>query len=307
MTSSVERAAAPDRPEAIARLGVTGTDLLLLLMVVIWGVNFSVVKYGTTVIPPFAYNAMRLALASVVLVAVAQGTGHAKPTRRDVVALLWLGLLGNGVYQLLFIAGIARTRAGNAALLLAATPALVALIGRLRGSERVSARAWAGILLSMVGVALVVFSRSPDGGTASTLLGNLLILIGSVCWALYTVLIEPYTRRLSPVHTSAVTMSIGTVTVGAFAMPALVSTEWTRLPLAAWGSIAYSGIGALAIAYVIWYRGVRVLGPTRTSMYSNLQPLAALLFAWLALGERPLPLQALGAATVIAGVLMTRR
>jgi drug/metabolite transporter (DMT)-like permease len=291
----------------MAQLGVTATDLLLLLMVVIWGVNFSVVKYGTTVIPPFAYNALRLALASVVLVAVARGTAHPKPTRRDVVALLWLGLLGNGVYQLLFIAGIARTRAGNAALLLAATPALVALIGRWRGSERVRARAWAGILLSMVGVGLVVFSRSPDGGKTSTLLGNLLILIGSVCWALYTVLIEPYTRRLSPVHTSAITMVVGTATVGAFAVPTLMSTDWTRIPLAAWGSIAYSGIGALAIAYVIWYRGVRVLGPTRTSMYSNLQPLAALLFAWLALGERPLPLQALGAATVIAGVLMTRR
>ncbi|HJU66011.1 MAG TPA: DMT family transporter [Gemmatimonadaceae bacterium] len=307
MTSSVEHPVASGRPESIARLGVTGTDIMLLLMVLIWGVNFSIVKYGTTVIHPFAFNALRLALASVVLVVASSSARQAGPRARDLPALLALGVLGNGVYQLLFIAGIARTRAGNAALVLAATPALVALIGRVRGSERVGGRAWAGILLSMLGIALVVFSRPPADGRSSTLAGNLLILAGCVCWAVYTVLIEPYTQRLSPVTTSAVTMTAGTATVVAFSVSPLLAVEWTRLPLAAWGSILYSGIGALAIAYVIWYRGVKVLGPTRTSMYSNLQPLAALLFAWLALGERPTSFQALGAATVIAGVLMTRR
>ena len=68
----------------------------------------------------------------------------------------------------------------------------------------------------------------------------------------------------------------------------------------------FSGLGGLVIAYLFWYRGVRVLGPTRTAMYSNLQPVFALAVAWLALHEIPTVGQGLGAAAIIAGVLLTR-
>ncbi len=74
----------------------------------------------------------------------------------------------------------------------------------------------------------------------------------------------------------------------------------------AWGAILYSGIGALVIAYIFWFYGVRKLGPTRTALYGNLQPLIALLVAWLTLGEMPTSWQGLGAATIVGGVLLTR-
>jgi drug/metabolite transporter (DMT)-like permease len=60
------------------------------------------------------------------------------------------------------------------------------------------------------------------------------------------------------------------------------------------------------IAYLIWYRGIKLIGPTRTSMYSNLQPIIAVLVAWMALGEVPTVAQGLGAAAVMAGLLLTR-
>mgnify|MGYP003891688003 CR=1 FL=1 len=68
----------------------------------------------------------------------------------------------------------------------------------------------------------------------------------------------------------------------------------------------YAGIGALVVAYLLFYRGVRVLGATRTAMYGNLQPIVALAFAWLMLGERPTPWQLLGAALITAGLLLSR-
>ena len=92
----------------------------------------------------------------------------------------------------------------------------------------------------------------------------------------------------------------------AVAAPALRHTDWSAVAPLTWAAMGYSGIFALVIAYLFWYRGVQVLGPTRTAMYSNLQPVIALAAAWAALGEVPTTWQALGAGTIIAGVVLTR-
>src|SRR5438477_12503096 len=108
-------------------------ELALLLMSIIWGVNYSVIKYGAGIVPPLAYNGVRVSIAAVLLAIIAIVWGGSLPSRRDILALLALGALGNGVYQLFFIQGIARTRAGEAALVVGASPALMALFGRARG------------------------------------------------------------------------------------------------------------------------------------------------------------------------------
>ncbi|HEU4629703.1 MAG TPA: DMT family transporter [Gemmatimonadaceae bacterium] len=282
------------------------TDLLLVAMAVIWGVNFSVVKFGTEVVPPLAFNAARMLLASVALGGLVLASRR-RATRRDVVALLLLGVLGNGVYQYLFVQGVALTRAGNAALVLAATPAFVALIGRVRGVERIGARGALGIALSIAGIGLIVLSTSRTHLGGASVGGDLLVLGACVAWALYTVLLKPYTERVDGVLLSAVTMVGGTVPLTLLAVPALIAAPWATLGWAGTGAVVYSGLGALVLAYLFWYRGVRTLGPTRTAMYSNLQPVIALLVAWAFLAETPAPFQLLGAVLILAGLLLTRR
>jgi len=66
------------------------------------------------------------------------------------------------------------------------------------------------------------------------------------------------------------------------------------------------GVFALVVAYLFWYNGVRVIGPTRTSMYSNLQPIVAVLVAWPMLGETPTPWQIVGAVCIMGGLVLTR-
>lgn len=285
------------------------TDVLLVCMAAIWGVNFSVVKYGTQLVPALAFNGARMILASLALAAIALSMAHRvahRVARHDALALLGLGVLGNGIYQFFFVEGIALTRAGNAALMLAATPAMIALIGRLRGVERASARALVGIALSIGGIGAIMFSTAQGRIGDSSLRGDMLVLAGCVSWALYTVLLQPYTHRIHGVPLSAITMVGGTVPLVLVASPAMLGAPWGSLSLAGWSAILYSGIGALVLAYLFWYRGVRVLGPTRTAMYGNLQPLIALLVAWWALAERPTLWQWLGAAAILGGLFLTR-
>jgi hypothetical protein len=125
--ASTLRAAPPTGPAALpappappARRGWI-TDASLLLMAVIWGINFSVLKYATGAFLPLAFNSVRLLLGTVVITAIAlvATRGQPWPSRPAALTLLGLGVLGNGVYQVLFVEGVARTQAGTASLVLA--------------------------------------------------------------------------------------------------------------------------------------------------------------------------------------------
>src|ERR1700712_2478188 len=96
-----------------SRPGVWLTELSLVAMALIWGINFSVVKYGTTLIDPLAYNGLRVVLAAVLLSAIVVLGRLPLPDRRTIGALMALGVLGNGVYQYFFIVGIDRTSASD--------------------------------------------------------------------------------------------------------------------------------------------------------------------------------------------------
>ena len=282
------------------------TDVLLFTMAVIWGINFSVVKYATHSFSPPALTGLRVALAALFLIGVAFTSPHPRLARRDVLFLLLFGVLGNGLYQLFFVHGVARTRAGNAALIVGAAPAFIALFARLRGLERVRRLTLAGIGLSVVGVALVIAGSAGASNGEATLLGSLLVFGGVLCWTIYTILLQPYTKRIHVVQLSAITMVGGAVPLLIASSPALVTTNWAAVSLGGWLALFYASVVSMGVAYLFWYRGLRVLGPTRTAVYSNLQPIIALLVAWVFLKEVPTAFQAVGAATIVAGVFLTR-
>src|SRR4051812_28986542 len=136
--------------------GVSVTDVLLLVMALVWGLNFIVVKFGTGLVAPLAYNSARTLLALAILWTIVAIRGTTLPNRKDIKSLVALGVLGNGLYQIFWIIGVSLTRASDAALLVAASPAFIEIIGALRGHERAKFRALAGIGLSLVGIGLVV-------------------------------------------------------------------------------------------------------------------------------------------------------
>jgi drug/metabolite transporter (DMT)-like permease len=282
------------------------TDVLLFAMAVIWGVNFVVVKYATHIFNPVAFTGLRVGTAATFLVAFAYARGGFTLSRHDVVRLLFLGVIGNGLYQLFFVHGVARTRAGNASLIVGAAPAFIALVARARGLERVKRMTFAGIALSVIGVALVIAGSATSSNGETTLLGSVLVFLGVLCWTAYTIMLQPYTKRIDVVQLAAVTMVGGAVPLLVASMPALVATDWSSVGTGGWLALLYSSVISMGVAYFFWYRGLRVLGPTRTAVYSNLQPIVALVAAWAFLGEIPTTFQGVGAVTIIAGVFLTR-
>lgn len=282
------------------------TDVGLILMSVIWGVNYSVVKTGLMGMSPLTFTGLRVTFAAAVLWLIGLSLREAMPPRKDVWALLALGVIGNGFYQCLFIFGMSHTRAGIASLIVAASPAWIAIVSRIFGREQLSGRGWRGIACQLAGVACVVGSASAVESSGQALLGAGLIAMGSIMWAIFSVLLQPYTQRAHPIHLSAITLSSGAVFILLFALPGMARLDWSAVSARTWGAVFYASIGAMVIAYLLFYRGIKVLGPTRTAMYGNLQPIIALAVAALMLGEHPTGWQLLGAALIMAGLVVSR-
>jgi drug/metabolite transporter (DMT)-like permease len=283
-------------------------DLAILVLVLIWGTNFSVVKVALREFSPLAFNALRFVLASAIMFAVLHPTRATLDVqRRDIPTFIGLGLLGNVLYQVLFIYGVDWTLAGNAALMLATVPIFVSLFSTLLRHERIGATGWAGVLLSVAGIILVVWGgvRGPQFG-ADTVRGDITMLAAAVAWSAYTVGAAPLVQRYGALKTTAGTMWIGTVVLVLLSTPALLAQDWSAISAASWGGVVFSGALSIALAYIIWYYGVRHLGSSRTAVYSNTVPLVALLVAWLTLGETPTWTQVAGAAAIVGGVLLSK-
>lgn len=278
----------------------------LLLMVVIWAVNFSVIKVGLTAFEPFAFNALRFPLAALLLtVPLLAAERPLLPERADLPRIVGLGVLGHVAYQLLFIQGMDRTRAGNASLLLTGAPIYTAFLSGVLGHDRVPPRAWLGVLATVAGIALVVGS-GPGGFSfgSATVAGDLLIMGASVLWALYTVGARGMVRKYGSLAVTAWALWVGATLLFLLGLPAVLRVE--AAPVLAWAAIAYAGLLGIGLAHLLWYRGVHAIGNTRTAVFQNLVPILALAVAWLWLEEVPTLLQLVGAGVIIGGVTLVR-
>ena len=284
-------------------------------MVLFWGLNFAAIKVPLATMPPLVVNVLRFALSAVVLGAV-----HAADCRRRGVPMLgtfragpWavvgLGLLGQVTYQVGFILGIDRTTAGAAAILIAASPLVTAAAGHALGIDRLRTLGWAGFLVSLAGVALVVLAKPPgDAAATSDALGIALLLGAAAAWGLATV----WSRTLLDRGATAVGLSFWGVLVavpilGAVAVPDFVSMSWAGVGWREAAAIVYSGVLSTGVAYWLWYDAVQRVGPARAAAFSNLTPFVGVAAGVAFLGEPFVPLQVAGGALVVAGLVVMRR
>jgi drug/metabolite transporter (DMT)-like permease len=136
-------------------------------------------------------------------------------------------------------------------------------------------------------------------------LGDVLDLAAVICWAGYTLGLRGLPQGISPLRVTMVTTVAGAPALLVAGLPSIVGMDWSAVGWEGWAALAYATVLSLLVAYVIWNRSVKAVGPSRTVIYMCLTPLVAVIAAALLLGERPRPLQAVGAALIIAGVFLT--
>lgn len=285
---------------------VSWNDVGLIATILIWAVNMPVVKHSFRSMPPLAFTSLRFVFVPILMLAVVWLIERDIRIER---ALWWnvilVGLIGNTGYQVFFMLGLHYTSASSAALLVATTPIWVALVSQIRGWERLSWRGWVGIAISFIGVFVILF----DGEKISdkSIIGDVLVLLASMCWAYYTIGAKAVLAKYSPLRVTAVTLTIGAVPLILIGLSEALTVNWAAVPWDGWAGMAYSVIFSIAIAYILWYNGVVKVGATRTGIYASLLPACGVISAYLILND-PITLRdIIGMTSIVGGLLLTRR
>ena len=279
---------------------------------VVWAANFIVVKDAIGSIPPVAFTFLRYGLASIALLVILRWSeGAVRPPRPDTLRILFLGGFGFGLYQILWTTGLQSIPAGDSALIIASTPVLVAVLAVVSGADTLTPLKFAGAALSFFGVIVVIAAGVGISLTGSGV-GNALTLAAAACWASYTAFAAPVLRRHSPLVLTAWATIGGTCVLAPVGLAQLVAPGalddlWAGQLVPVLLAIAYSGVLAAALANIIVFNGVRLLGPTRVITLQSFVPAMAVVLAFLFLGEPIRPGQVIGGAIIVLGVALTRR
>ncbi len=282
-------------------------DLLLLSVVFIWGFNFAVVKVIYADFHPLAFNALRFVVAAAIMTLVMKLRGDSfRVEPADRRAVLGLAVLSNALYQFLFVLGLARTKAGNAGLLMALTPVFAYLVGVFSRKEQFSPKVLGGIILSLVGVVAIVFSGSTEVSFGRTWKGDLMLTAAAFCWGAYSGASSRLLRKYGALRLTVLTMIPGAAIMIPLSIPWIARQNWLAISTTAWAGFLYSTLLAIVYSYFVWAYALSRIGVARTAVFSNLTPMVALFGGWLLLHETPTAGQIVGGISVLTGVFIVR-
>ena len=287
----------------------TRAYLALLAIMVLWGSYPAMAKLAFRDFPPLFLTTLRCVVASVFLVGLLLRSGEATTrglTPAAVRVFLILGFCGLFLSMQLTYIAIYYTTAANVVILSAATPVLVAVVARVYLGERLARVQWAGVAASAFGVVLIITNGRLAALRVEELrAGDFINLVSIGGWTAYTV----YGKRVLG------TFSPALATTGAYVMGTLLLIPTTvvtapffpppRLASAfAWAVVLYQALLG-AVAHVWWYRAVEIVGPSRSAIFMNLQPVVGIALAATLLSEPITRWQLIGGTFVLAGVALT--
>ena len=277
--------------------------IALLGAALIWSTSFVTTKIALADVPPLTLGALRFILAALllgVLGLVTRRIEHVPP--KDIARLAAGGLLGITAYFALQNIGVQLSSAADATLLVASYPAITMLIESLLLHTRISPLRFVGVGVTFVGVYLVV-QQTAGAGSAGHLLGDLLLLLTGLVWALYNFATRDVVQRYSMLTVIFWQTIAGAV---AFVPLALVESQsWRLLSTGSLLSVAYMGVFCSIMAFLLYARGLKTLDPGSAVSLMNLVPVFGLVLAVVALGESINLAQVAGGIVVIAGVALT--
>jgi drug/metabolite transporter (DMT)-like permease len=280
-------------------------DLMLLGTVSLWALNFTVSKYILDEgFRPVAYSALRYACAALIFIAITlclERSLRISRAQLPVIVLCAALLYAN---QLSFVYALRFTTASTVALLFGTLPIFTALFARGSGVEHLSARFWLAALISFAGVALVAVGSG--GSFSANLKGDVLAVAGAITWAAYSVAIAPLMRRYSPFRLSAVFLGAVTIPLALTGSGQLAHQSFHFGPLV-WLGFAFAVLGPLVITNFLWFTAIDRVGPSRASLFANLQPFLAAIIALVLLSEKITALEVVGGLAIGAGIVLSPR
>jgi drug/metabolite transporter (DMT)-like permease len=279
-------------------------DAMLLGTVLLWALNITVTKYVLTHgWQPLAYGTIRYFAAIVLFWIFTYHRERSFRIARADFKLVALAALMIFVNQLCFVYGVKFAHASTVALLLGATPVFIGLITLVLRLEHLQRSFWIGAAITFAGVALI--AAASGNGFSAGLKGDLISIGTAFTWACYTVTIAPLMRRYSPFRISALVLALGWLPLALVSIPQ-VSSQSFSFGWKTWLGFGYAVVGPLFLTNILWFTAIDRVGPSRASLFGNLQPFFAVFFALILLSESLHSLEIAGGVLIFAGIAFER-
>ncbi|MBE7121537.1 DMT family transporter [Bacillus cereus] len=277
-----------------------GIELLILSVVIIWGINYTIAKYGLLEFTAIEFTAVRMMAAAPLLLLLTFFIEKSLyMERKDIPRLIIVSTVGIVLYQTLFMETVQYTSATNASLLISISPIFTTLFSIFLKQEKFSSRKLVGSMIAFVGATLVLVAGH---SLASSFYGNGIGLITSICWGLYPVLAGPLIKKYSALRVTAWSTLVGAVPLlllsgpHVFVMPFHITYGMT------WFALLYSIFFVTVFGLVMWYIGVQKIGASHTMVYMYITPLVAVLFAAVWANEYVSLQQIIGGMIIFCGL-----
>jgi drug/metabolite transporter (DMT)-like permease len=282
-------------------MGETWGVVAALLSSGLGGTSIGATRYLVNALDPLAIGSFRFGIGFLCLLPLAWWKSDAWPRRCDWPGTAGLGVLYFALFPILFNASLIFTTAARGSLALSTLPLLTMLVGAALGSEALTPRKFAGVLIAMGGVALALLSGL-SGAPAGAWRGDLLMVAAALCMAFYSIWSRPFIRRSGPIPFTAMSMGVG-------ALCLILVSAWrgSFAPVAAfgvpqWGAAVYLGAFGAALTFYLWAFALQRTTPTRVAISVTVNPVTASLVGAILLNE-PLSWNlAGGIVAVFAGI-----
>jgi drug/metabolite transporter (DMT)-like permease len=272
------------------------TYLMATMAAIFWGANFNLARPVIAEMGPYVAGASRYVLAAAVMVLIAQMRKEAIPAQHW-KAYLTLGVVGVFGFNLFFFLGMETSSAINGALIMALNPLLTAVLGYVILRDKPSKQQLLAFPIGIAGVAIVVLGA---GAQLKIAVGDIYILIASLNWALYNVLV----KKMMPKQVGGIANTAGIMTVGAMALSiaAIMHGDHVVVPtIHAGAALLTMSLGGGVLAYLFWNASISNLGPSKAAIFMNLVPVTTMVIAAFE-HVPPNHAQLLGAMLVISAV-----
>lgn len=282
-------------------------DIALVMTCFLWGLNAVITKNalgdGPESFRVFIFNGLRIPVSSLLLfLTVKLSGGTIGIRRRHIPIIASVSFFGMFLFMSGFISGIYLTSASNAGIINATVPLFILLVSFISKIERPTKRTVSGIMVGFCGMLAFTINK----GFVSINPGDVLIVMSSICWAIYTV----FGKKIVTVYNPMVATAWVYLFTSLYQFPLFIyqlpDQTWATISGSNWFNLAVSTIGSLFIANSLYYFSIKKIGPSRVGVYTNLTPVFTLFLAVLIRGETITALHVFGLGIIITGIAISR-
>ncbi|WP_422479095.1 DMT family transporter [Pleomorphochaeta sp. DL1XJH-081] len=285
-----------------------GTHLILALVAFSWGTNNIIMKIGFNHVSAGQFGGIRMLFAFPLMIYLAFFLpGRIRFSKKDFVGIMAVGIAGLGVFQTLFPIGIDETSTPLGGILMATMPIQVVIISLLFRLEKPTWKAIAGILLTIVGLAIITIAAGESSSHEDTTIrGILFVVLAELGYGINTTFLRPYMRRYPPLQVTGLAMATSVIMYELVYLSEMRALDFTTLPPVAWLTTIYSGLIAFLLANVMWNLSVKRIGSTQVAVYGNLPPVVVLILSALIFQDLLNIVQMLGSLIILTGVILAQ-